>query len=494
MIKILKLLNPQPSIGGLEITDFALRLLIFKAGQAKTYSVKLEPGIVVEGKLQNKENFLKALSELRSQITKKAKKKIFVILNISAANIYSQVFDLPSIAEKNLEEAAKLNLQMISPIDVSEAYFDCQKVGENKPEDKIEIAGAFVYKNVIDAFSEVFLKANFVIVAIEYMPLAISRIVKDQASNFDKLASYILFQLNSDGLNFLIIKNSNLYFNYFTSWRSLKGEKRYISLEEFRSVVIDETKRILSFYNRNWTDQIKSFLVIAQGLNSEVENIIGKNFPFQAEEVILKKFNRIDPAWFGSLGSALRGLMDRSEDSIISLTSTGTEEETRRYTVITFIQLWQKIVFSFLAFILVVLGATDAFLNNRIKSLDATSKSITIVSNKNEVINLQNQAKEFNQKVNLLVSAKSDVFLWSNFFTKIKDFASKNSVDISRIAVQGDGKSVTINGRAATEKQATGFKESLNNDSQFTGVNMPLAGIKPSSANSIEFYIYLKIK
>lgn len=494
MNKILKLLNPQPSIGGLEITDFALRLLIFKAGQAKTYSVKLEPGIVVEGKLQNKENFLRALLELRSQITRKAKKKIFVILNISAANVYSQVFDLPSIAEKNLEEASKLNLQMISPIDISEAYFDCQKVGENKPEDKIEIAGAFVYKNIIDTFSEVFLKANFMIVAIEYMPLAISRTVKDLASNFDKLASYILFQISPDGLNFLIIKNSNLYFNYFTSWRSLKGEKRYISLEEFRSAVVDEIKRILSFYNRNWVDQIKSFLVIAQGLNSEVENIISKNFPFQAEEVTLKKFDRVDSVWFGSLGSALRGLMERSEDNIISLSNTGTEEEFKRHMVITFIKLWQKIVFSFLAFVLIVLGATDTFLNSRIKNLDVTNKSITIINNKDEFLSLQAQAKEFNQKVNLLANAKSDVFLWSDFLAKIKNLASQNEVDISRIAVQGDGKSVTINGRAATEKQATSFKESLNNNFQFTGVNMPLAGIKPSSANSIEFYVYLKIK
>ncbi|MFA5386695.1 MAG: pilus assembly protein PilM [Candidatus Paceibacterota bacterium] len=492
MIKILKLLNPQPSISGLEITDLSLRLLTLKNGQARTYSVKLEPGVVVEGKLQNKEEFLKSLLKLREQITKKLRKQIFVILNISAANVYSQIFSLPSIAEKNLEEASRLNLQMISPINISDAYFDCQKVGESVSEDKIEIVGAFIYKNIIDAFSEAFLKANFVIVAIEFMPLAISRVVKKLASNFDKQASYILFQISSDGLNFIVIKNGNLYFNYFTSWRSLKGDKRYISPKEFELVVIEETKKIISFYNRNWTDQIKGFLVMAQGLNAEVEEIVHKNFSFQTEEIMLKKFDQIGPAWFGSLGSALRGQIDRSEDNIISLTSTGTEEEFKRQTVVTFIHLWQKIVFSFLAFVLIVLGAADVFLGIRVNSSNAAKDSITLNKNQNEFINLQNQAKEFNQKVSLLARAKSEVFAWPDFLTKVKGFASQDGVEISRIAVQGDNKSLVISGRAATEKAATDFKQRLAGDNQFKEVSMPLSGIKPSAGNSIEFYINLQ--
>jgi len=492
MIKILKLLNPQPPIAGLEINDLSLRYLVIKAGQPKIYSVKLEPGVVIEAKLQNKEAFLKALLNLRTQITKKTKEKLFVVLNISASNVYSQIFDLPKVAENNLEEAVQLNLQMISPINISEAYYDCQKVGENKGENKIEIAGAFIYKNIIDDFSEMFLKANFVIVAVEFVPLAITKLVKDLALDFDKQASYILFHISSDGLNFLIIRNSNLYFNYFTSWRSLKGEKRYITLEEFRAVVIDETKKILAFYNRNWADPIRSFLIFVQGLGAEIKEIITKNLSLEVQEVAFKKFSKLAYIWLPALGSSLRGQVDRSEDNIISLTSTGTEEEFRRQLFITFVHLWQKIVFSFLAFMIVTILAADMFLFTRVNMLQQDKDLITTY-NQEELNKLQTQAKEFNEKLALLKKARSEASSWSSLFLKIKTIAAQDNIEILKLVIESDQKTIGINARATDEKKAAAFKQRLVNEAQFKEVSMPLSHIQPVSENLIRFYISFKI-
>ncbi|PIU99251.1 hypothetical protein COS59_00730 [Candidatus Wolfebacteria bacterium CG03_land_8_20_14_0_80_36_15] len=492
MIKILKLLNPQPPIAGLEISDLSLRYFIVKAGQPKIYSVKLEPGVVVEGKLQNKEAFLKALLNLRAQITKKTKQKLFVILNISASNVYSQIFDLPKVAEDNLEEAVQLNLQMISPINISEAYYDCQKVGESKEKNKIEIAGAFIYRNIIDDFSEMFLKANFVIVAVEFVPLAITRLVKELALNFDKQASYILFHISSDGLNFLIIRNDNLYFNYFTSWRSLKGEKRYISPEEFRTVVIDETKKILSFYNRNWADPIRSFLIFAQGLSAEIKEITTKDLSLEVQEVAFKKFSKLEYVWFPVLGSSLRGLIDRSEDNIISLASTGTEEEFKRQLFITFVHLWQKIVFSFLAFIIATISAADIFLFARVNMLQQ-NKALITTYNQEELNRLQTQAKEFNKNLVLLKKARSEAPSWSSLFLKIKTIAAQDNIEILKLVIESDQKTIGINARATDEKKAAGFKQRLINEVQFKEVSMPLSNIQPVSENLINFYISFKL-
>jgi len=492
MNKILKLLTPGPPIAGLEVSDSSLRCLFIKGGKPETYSVKLESGVVVDGKLQNKEAFLKSLLELRLQITKKAKKKLFAIINISAANVYSQIFDLPKVAESNLEEAAKLNLQMICPINVADAYSDCQKVGENKSENKIEIAGVFIYKNIIDDFSEIFTKANFIIVAIEFVPLAISRIVKNLALNFDNQSSYILFHASSDGLNFLIIRNGSLYFNYFTPWASIKREKRYLNLEEFRSVVIDEIKKILGFYNRNWTDPIKEFFIIVQGLADEVKEIISKNFSFEAQEISLKKFNQLEMIWFPALGSALRGQIDRSEDTIISLANTGTEEEFIRQIFLVFVYLWQKIIFSFLIFFVLAFSAASVFLLTRV--IDAQeNKNLIVFQNKSEINELKTQANEFNERIALLSKAKSETIRWSSFFSKIKGIADQDEIKILRISVGPDQKSIYINARAFTEKQATNFKDKLADDSQFKKVSMPLAGLTPTSDNLVDFYVNFNI-
>jgi len=493
MIKILKLLNPEPPIAGLEINDLSLRYFIVKAGQPKIYSVKLEPGVVVEGKLQNKEAFLKALLNLRNQITKKSKEKLFVILNISANNVYFQIFDLPNVALNNLEEASQLNLQMISPIDISEAYYDCQKIGEIKEENKIEIAGAFIYKNIIDDFSELFLKANFVIVAVEFVPLAIARLVKELALNFDEKANYILLYLSSDGLNFLIIRNGNLYFNYFTSWRSLKGEKRYLGLEEFRAVVVDETKKILSFYNRNWTEPIKAFLIFAQGLSDEIKEIITKNFSLEVQEITLKKYSKLEYVWSPALGSYLRGLIDRSEDNIISLASTGTEEEFRRQLFITFVRLWQKIVLSFLIFIIVAVFAANMFLFARVNMLQQ-NKDLINIRNQEEINELQAKVKEFNDRVALLKKVRGEIFSWSDFFSKIKAIASQDDIEILKLVVDSDQKSINIFAKATDEKKAEAFRQKLANEAQFQEVVMPLSHIQPISENLINFYISFKLR
>src|SRR3990167_4899887 len=133
----------QPLVGGLEINDLNLRFAYIKKGNVFSTSVKLEPETIKDGKIQDRQNFLKALNKLHSQISSYSRKKICVIATIPDNNVYAQIFNLPESAEAQLEEAAKLNLQMISPIDFERAYSDWQAVGKSR-ENGFEILGAFI--------------------------------------------------------------------------------------------------------------------------------------------------------------------------------------------------------------------------------------------------------------------------------------------------------------------------------------------------------------
>ncbi len=77
--KIINILNPRPAIGGLEISDSALRFALVKENKLTLISLNLPAGTFEEGKIKNKESFKAALSKLHSQIASRQKKKIYTI-------------------------------------------------------------------------------------------------------------------------------------------------------------------------------------------------------------------------------------------------------------------------------------------------------------------------------------------------------------------------------------------------------------------------------
>ena len=207
MKSIFNLLNPQPSIGGLEINDLDIKFVELRGGRAEGMAVPLGVNVVTDGRVKDKARFKTALQELHNKLTRHRNKKIYTIVNITDNNVYTQIFDLPLAATNSIEESAKLNLQMISPIDFKNAYADWQKAGENEKEGgQLEILGAFTQKQVIDDITECVREKNFVPVAIEFASLALARIVGEKGKIKSTGArptakGYVVIYFDSRGLS-----------------------------------------------------------------------------------------------------------------------------------------------------------------------------------------------------------------------------------------------------------------------------------------------------
>ncbi len=503
--RLLNILNPQPPIGGLEISDPALKFVLIKENKLTFISLNLTAGVIKEGKVNNKENFKAVLIKFHSQITPRLKKKIYVILNIPDINIYAQVFNLPVVAVDNLEEAAHLNLQMISPTDFSSVYSDWQKVGETSIDGgQIEILGAFVPNKIVDEFTQCLKEANFVVAAIEFSGLAISRLISGLK---EPINSFLLLYLTSSGLNFSLIRNRNLYFNHFVLWPA--GEERQISLAAIREIIIREAQKVLNFASSHWPEaQINTLLLAAPALEEKISQIITENFSLSVQKVILSskladsngqwsivnsQLSTLTSDWFSALGSSLRGLIPRSQDIIISLASTGTEEEFRQHQVINFIKIWRNIALTSLSFIFIAFMVVEGFLMKTTDSLNNQLANLANLPGLSEVDKFQEEAEKFNERVELGLQVKNQIYNWSPFFEKIKSLAG-NDVIIERIFIQSQETSVLFNGRATDEKAVVNFKTKLEQDSQFKDVNLPLAGITPTSGGSLRFSITFKLK
>jgi len=504
--KIIKIFRSTPEIGGIEISDSAVKFSLAKNDKSVFASLNLAPGIVSEGKVLNKNKLKEALGELHSRITPKLKKKIYAVVNIPDDNIYAQSFNLPMAASDNLEEAVKLNLQMISPMDFSTAYSDWQKIGEIKIDGgQLEILGAFVYGGIVDDIIECLKEVNFVVAAVEYAGLALSRVV---AAALPQNPDFVLMHLGANGLNFIFIKNNNFYFSHFAPWP--KSEERQIKMSVVEEMVVSEMQKTLNFVGSHWPEaQIKNIFFSTPVLEEKITEIISKNFGLPAQKVVLpvslkdpagqwsvndKQMISLGSDWFSVLGSALRGLIPRSKDIIISIASAGTEEEFRQYRIINFAKMWRNAVLTSFGLILAAFVFVDIFITSVVSSLNLQLLNLANLSVSQDIIDLQKEAKDFNAKVDLALKAKQEIYNFSPVFEKLTGFAEEKSVSVDRIFIPSKNSQILFNGRANDYQSVIDFKEKLKSDPQFQEIDMPLSGVVMDSDGKSSFSITFKIK
>ncbi len=493
--KFLNLINPEPNIGGLEISDAYLKYVSLKGKKASFVSMKLPPKVIEDGRIKDKEQFYALLSRFHDQVGRKGK-KIYCVASISDGNVYTEIFSLPRFADGNLEEAANLNLRMISPIDFANAYADWQAVGEklSNGASQMEIFAVFAPRQAVDEFEEIIKKAGFDPVAVEFPALALTRTLAELGENFNKEKNYLLMRVGSNGLSFGLIKNNALYFLHFSSWSSAYGVERKVSLESFKKLVISEVQKILSFYETHWSGAIESLFLITPTLKEEIVKILRENFPkLEVKIPTLKQFDKnLDSDWFGAIGSALRGLMSRSKDIIISLASVGTEEKLKNYQIEQFIKNWRNIILAYLSAILIFFGGLDFIIMKNSAALDEKLNSISVQAELAKIVQFQKNAGDFNQKADLLYRAYGQKSKWSAFFTKILAGVDTDIV-IKRIFISSATAPIFLVGESSSEQNIIKFKNILEAQPQFSNVNFQLSGIG-RVGGKISFSISFNVK
>jgi len=229
----LEKLSEKVSVAGLQISDSFLQLFLLQKEESKVFILKIPPGIIVAGRIVQKEELLKLLKQLHNFIyPQRPDRLVSAVVSLPAELIYTQSFKVPYLDEERLEESALLNLKMTSPLPAEKAYFSWQVIEQS--EENYEFLGAVVEKEIVDDFKNLLAEAKFLVVVFEFPALALSRAISREFSSAEPV---LFIHLSSDGLNFFILKNSFLTFDYFRSWRSIQGEERQITKTAFEAVI-----------------------------------------------------------------------------------------------------------------------------------------------------------------------------------------------------------------------------------------------------------------
>lgn len=472
------ILEARPLVGGLEISDSALRFVASASNFAT--SVRLAPGIVMEGRIQDEDAFLSALRLLRGQILgRKARTKALIntVVTLSSMHIYNQVFSLPILEGESLAKAVELNLKMALP-GGAPSYSGWEPMSENRDVGKIEIISAFLDKNVADDMVHAMELAGFAVITIESRGISLARTMK-YAPSLDLRAPSILVSADSSGLDVLVVQGGRLKFDYFNSWKDLQPDGREITLDSFDAMVARSINQVLNFYNAHWKEPVAEILVVATGLKEEVLKVASQSgLGIKVRELPSPVSPPVTEEWYVALGAAFRGRLPRKNDMEISLVGIDVRRRYEEEQLEHFLSFWQILVPAALTVVVLVFGATWLFLN----SLDKSARSDQVLKVPAElsrqIDDLQSKARAFNQTLALINSVNSTASPKSILLGKILEITGRRGITVNRITFSGVGSTVAFSGSAQSEDDVRGFKDELSLMPGIKNVELPITNIR----------------
>lgn len=480
---IKKLFNPYSPVGGLEISDLAIRFLSLEDMKIKQSAVSLAPGVISRGQIINRAELLSALRDLHLQISGK-KKIIPVVLVLPPANVYAESFTMPFVPEKEIPRTAELNLKMIAPSDIKLLYHSYEIIGQTR-QGQYEALAAFANSQVVDSYVKVLEDAGFGVLRVEFPALAVSRLIKEYGIGLVPERPYLTIYLGGEGLDLMIIKNGNIYFNYFHSWMSIQDEigGRKLSAKDIEEFLSRQIKQIVNYHSSRSGKPFNHTLVIQSPISQEIMKIIRENFSLEVQLLTIGKYTQVSPLWYGVLGAVLK-------NGAINLAPPNLKNFYDTDAVLNFIKYWRNAIAGVLGFALLVFLITASYLARKSvfiaeKSFDESLASIE------EIKALEESAQKFNRAVDLVAKAQELSTDWSPLLEKIASLAGQR-VTIEKFSV-GQDLSALLNGRAVSDSAVIAFKNAVEKEPNFKDVVLPLSNITVNKDETVSFTLQFKV-
>lgn len=477
--KVALLLRAGVAVGGLEVSDLSLKFARLSGKEWQLVNIKIPPGVIKEGKIENKKAFLEVLGQLRKQLPFKVsgRKRVSVVVSLASVNVYTQVISLPEMDEAKLGEAVRLNAQMASPVDEKEVHSDWQVVGKDEGARKVDILSAFVGKKIVDEAGEAFKEAGFLGVAFESRAMSLARVIREQAVGVDGSKDYVVVVLDNEALNFLVLRKGQLYFEYLNFWRDLQGGDKVISISDFRNAIVGNLRRVVNFYGQHWTGQVDGVMVLASGLLDEVKKVIRDNFPIPVKDLSLRLDKPISSDWFAVLGAGMRGIKRGKNDRDISLLGETAREEFRYEQFISFMRFWRVMIPAALFVLVAIFGGANVILAERLNELKTRTPSLNS-DQVSQVEGLQSEALEFNRLIGLVKKARNVDKLKTEALVKLQTLLGDQQARISRFSFRDFDSKVTLYGEAPTRESILNLEKAMREDPLISQVELSLTEIK----------------
>jgi Tfp pilus assembly protein PilN len=327
----------------------------------------------------------------------------------------------------------------------------------------------------------------------------VARLLREQGQGLDVAAPYIVVSIDDAGLDFLIIRGGQLYFEYANIWRDLADDKGTISPEKFQEALERSLRQVMNFYLQHWEGAVAGVVVAAAVFVDEVQRAAEEALSLPVVSLATMMGNKISPEWFVAFGTGLRSLYSRAKDHEITLLGEGARETYEKDRVLGFAVFWRIAVPVILGAFLVLFGVADFFIG-RVAADVASSSALhnaggaaAVSENQQEIAALEAQAAAFNQSVALVASLEHAAPPKSGILDAFAAAATVNGVTITRISFPAPGSPLFLSGSAPSQAQVLSYKAALEASARFLSVNLPLANIQ-SNGGTYTFSMTIALK
>lgn len=214
---MLKFLNLQPEIFGLDVNDSSLKIIKLKKSNKSfvltSFSeVKIKPGIVKEGVIQDKEALINIIRASCKTVKGKKLDTNYVSIALPEEKSFFQVIQMPKMTEEELKSAVQFEAENYIPLTIDEVYLDFQIIGTHKDKDNLDHSDLLISvmpKPIVDSYVYCSKQAGLVPFILEVESQAIVRALtkKDQ-----DLPPTIFIDLGQNNTSFIIFSGDSIRF------------------------------------------------------------------------------------------------------------------------------------------------------------------------------------------------------------------------------------------------------------------------------------------
>jgi hypothetical protein len=391
------------------------------------------------------------------------------------------------VAQNQLPESIKLNMQMISPTNFEDSFYDYQEIAQREDMGHIELLGAFSAKPPIIALSEALQASGFLPIAIEFPALALARLIRLRWGGLAQTEDYLVVYLSSEGLMVLILKKGNLSFNRFTPWAEItkKAGNEDLTFDAIKEFIADDISRVITFYTGRTGSVLGNAILISPVFNYEIITFVRERLNITLHNLAIAELPKLQAGWFPALGSALRGGIARSKDAEISLAEQNTQLAYLEEKIVDFTIVWRNIVAGTLVLVLAALLVMNYLFTQQ---QDYLAERIITEFSGQSIANdaaVQKKINTFNRLIATVTATKDKERNWSPLLTELTKAAGTDIV-LRKITVD-DKLNFILAGSAKSDEQALAFKQRLLKLPFVASADLPLSQITRENDTAVFF-------
>jgi len=335
---------------GLDISDYSIELVLLSGSKENPEIFALgrkilNPGVVENGKILNKESFKMALEDLilHPQFGKIKTKKI--IFSLPESKSFFHIFELPKDLKKNeISDFVKSQASEIFPFSLEEIYFDYQ-MKENS------VLLTAIPKEIVNGYLEIFKILKLSPLVLETESMAWQRLFGEKKKTIlicdlgAKTTNLVLFEEGELKLSFSIEIGGERFTRAISDKLNIPFKKAedikkrvglnpeieegriFLILQKEVLEIVEEIRKVENYFRQKTGQEIEKIILIGGSallpylldyLSENLEKKVLLGNPFQKIE--LKETLRIETIFYSTtIGLALRGLEKNPQIAGINL-------------------------------------------------------------------------------------------------------------------------------------------------------------------------------